>query len=577
MTYRELDGKANRLAARLRSLGVRPEVPVGICVERSFRQIVAILAVLRAGGAFLPLDPAWPDARVRDLLDDAEVPVIIINESRSGRLNADRRIVVDADSEPRMRAGDGIGLDDDVAVTPDTLAYIIYTSGSSGEPKGVEISHGNLLQLIAWHHRAFGVTATDRASSVASLGFDAAIWEVWPYLVAGASVSLAEDAVRRSPESLQDWLIAEEITVAFVPTAAAEPLLAADWPSSVPLRYLLTGGETLHSFPRPALPFAVVNNYGPTECTVVASSGVVASEGGANGLPTIGRPIPGTQLYLLDAKGRLVSPGEVGEIFIGGACVGRGYRNRPEQTAQAFLADRYGPQGGMRLYRTGDLGRQLPDGAFAFHGRADAQTKIRGHRVEPEEIVCVINRHPLVAASAVTVRGGARHHARLIAYIVPAPAGSPTVSALREYLASSLPEYMIPSTFVRVSALPLTTTGKIDQRALPEPNRHNALGDDTPVSPRSAAERLLLAVIGDISGALNVGVHDNFFLIGGHSLLGMQVVTRMRETFGVELTLRHLFEAKTVANLASTIEMLAVQRLGAMTEEEAESLLANSS
>ena len=569
LSYGALEARANRLAGYLRSLGVAPEVPVAICLERSIERIVATLAVLQAGGAFVPLDPSWPEARLRLVLDDARVPVLIAGRDQAAALGDDdarSSVVLDRDDAAIGRFPAGAR---SVDLGDDALAYVIYTSGSTGEPKGVEITHGNLLNLIAWHRTRFGVTACDRAAHVAGLGFDAAVWEIWPYLCAGACVSLASERVRMSAPLLRNWLVDEAITVAFVPTPLAEPLITAPWPADTALRLLLTGGDTLHDHPRPGLPFAVINNYGPTECTVVATSGAVPPRFDGDALPPIGRPIDDTRIHLLDERGEPVADGVIGEIHVGGAGVGRGYRGRPDLTARSFVPDRFSGVPGARLYRTGDLGARLPDGQIAFHGRLDEQQKIRGHRVEPDEVVRALNRHALVAASAVVARGDAPSDKELVAYVVPGTAGEPAAEELRQFLAAVLPEYMIPAHFVRLAALPLTTSGKLDRHALPEPAPDNALDRAPYRAPETPTERRLIEIIAALLGAQRVGVDDNFFLIGGHSLLGTQVVLRAREAFGVELTLRDLFEAETVAHLATVIEALLIEKLEAMSEDEA--------
>lgn len=569
LTYGDLLASADRLAAHLLRLGIGPEIPVGICIERSFDEIIALLAVLRAGGAFLPLDPAWPATRLRHVLDEAQAPVVIAGPSLLDRLGGDGRIVLpaaamtDKGSEPACPPQN---------IAADTLAYVIYTSGSSGEPKGVEITHGNLSNLVSWHWEAFGITADDHASHLAGLGFDASVWEIWPYLTKGACLHLPEDMTRNSPELLQQWLVAEGISVAFVPTPLAEPLIAAEWPEDVALRYLLTGGDTLHVRPRPDLPFAVVNNYGPTEATVVATSCAVQPGEGADALPAIGWPIANTRIHLLDSAGRTVPEGEIGEIHIGGAGVGRGYRRLPQLTAEKFPFDKFQHEPGARLYRTGDLGRRLPDGQIAFHGRIDDQMKIRGHRIEPDEIMAALNRHPLVSQSAVIGLGRAAE-VRLAAYIVAAGTEPPSARELRRFLAALLPDYMIPASFVALAALPLTTSGKLDRAKLPEPSAANTLQDAAYRPPETMTEQRLARLVADLLGRPRIGTDDNFFLLGGHSLLGTQLILRAQDSFGVELTLRHLFEAPTVASLAARIEQLAYEKLAAMSEEEARQLV----
>jgi amino acid adenylation domain-containing protein len=328
------------------------------------------------------------------ILDDAQAPLVISRGSLAQLepQNGTRIIDLDAAADAIQRYS---CLAQPVAVTRDKLAYIIYTSGSTGQPKGVEVTHGNLLNLIFWHRNAFGITADDRASHVAGVGFDASVWEIWPHLTARATVVLVDEQTRTSADLLRDWLVKERITVAFVPTIFAEPMLAQGWPAGTALRYFLTGGEALHRHPPAGLPFTVVNNYGPTECTVVATSGVIPSAAAAeqplsllqSGPPSIGKPIAQTQIRILDGDGRPVAPGQVGEIYIAGAGVARGYRNRPETTAERFLPDSLNPIPGSRMYRTGDLGCLLADGQISFRGRVDSQEQIHGYRVEPDEIV----------------------------------------------------------------------------------------------------------------------------------------------------------------------------------------------
>jgi len=573
LTYGALNARANQLARYLFLSGVGSETPVGICLPRSFDQIVAILAVLKAGGAFLSLDPAWPVERIRQLLDDAQSPVLVTAPDTAETLaGADRIFVCQGrDSELLARFDPH---DITAEYCQQHLAYIIYTSGSTGESKGVEITHSNLANLIDWHQEAFQVNIADCASHLAGLGFDAAVWEVWPYLCAGASVSLVPEMARTSPELLQRWLIDQKISIAFVPTVLAEPMIAAEWPVGTTLRYLLTGAETLHSHPPPTAPYTLVNNYGPTECTVVATSGAIQAQLDSNALPPIGWPIANVQIHLLSPAGAPVAVDETGEIYIGGAGVGRGYRNRPQLTADRFLPDMFSPILGGRLYRTGDLGCLLPDGQIAFRGRIDDQVKIRGHRIEPDEITRVLHRHPLVAASAVLARTYGVGDKQLVAYILPTAGGKPSAEDLRAFLVGLLPDYMVPNYFVRLDSLPVTASGKLDKSALPEPAPENALSQVRYGGAQTPAEERLGSIVAEVLGVPRIGSNDNFFLMGGHSLLATQVVLRARDAFGVDVTLFHLFEAQTVAKLATTIERLLIERLDAMSEEEAQRYLA---
>src|SRR5580704_6288853 len=468
MTFGDLAAQSSRLASYLKSLGAGPDVPVGLCLERSFDFVVSALAVLLSGAAYLPLDPAWPAARLREILQDAQAPLLISRGSLAQKAGTIGTRTIDLDiASPWIDRYDCLPAP--VQVGRENLAYIIYTSGSTGKPKGVEVTHGNLLNLIFWHRGTFGVTAADRASHVAGVGFDAAVWEIWPHLTARATVVLVDEKTRTSPDLLRNWLVNERITVAFVPTILAESMLAQHWEDGAALRYFLTGGEALHRHPAPDLPFTVVNNYGPTECTVVATSGVIPAIAKTDLPPSIGKPIAHTQIRILDEQRRPVAPGQAGEIYIAGSGVARGYRNNPASTAERFLHDPMDPNPGSRMYRTGDLGYFLPDGQIAFRGRVDTQEQIHGHRVEPDEIVGVLNRHPAVRGSAVVARGQGSAKS-LLAYVVPRENTTLSASGLREFLSASLPHYMVPSTFVKIAELPTNANGKLDRGALPNPS-----------------------------------------------------------------------------------------------------------
>jgi amino acid adenylation domain-containing protein len=577
MTFGDLAAQSTRLASYLIALGAGPEVPVGLCLERSFDFVVSALAVLLSGAAYLPLDPTWPVARLRTILDGAQAPLLISRGSSTKLAARNGTHTIDLDAAASsIESWDCLAKP--VATTRDQLAYIIYTSGSTGQPKGVEVTHGNLLNLIFWHRNTFGITAGDRASHLAGVGFDAAAWEIWPHLTARATLVLVDEQARISADVLCDWLVKERISVAFVPTIFAEPMLAHEWPSGTALRYLLTGGEALHRHPSPGLPFTVVNNYGPTECTVVATSGVVPAARSADFPPslppTIGKPIAHTQIHILDGDGRPVAPGQVGEIYIAGTSVARGYRNNPESTAERFLPDSSNPIAGSRMYRTGDLGYFLPDGQIAFRGRADSQEQIHGYRVEPDEIVYALNRHPAVAASAVVAHGHGSAKS-LVAYVVPRETTALSASGLREFLSASLPHYMVPSTFVKISALPSNANGKLDRGALPDPTAKNCIEDAGYRTPSTPTEERLVQILAAVLGMDRVGADDNFFLLGFHSLLATQVATRVHERFGIQLSLRHLFEAKTVARLAAEVDRQLVEKLNSMSDQEVARRLAS--
>jgi len=526
LTYGQLDSQSNRLAHRLRALGIAADILAAIHVPRSFDLAIASLAIWKAGGAFVPLDPSYPAERLSFMLNDAGAKVVVTPEL----ISASRTDSPDPLFEP---SGE--------------LAYVIYTSGSTGTPKGVEITHAGLENLIAWHRDAFSIRPADRASHVAGLGFDASVWELWPYLASGASVCLADEATRTSPELLRDWIVAQRITVSFVPTPIAERILQLEWPRETALRFLLTGGDALHHRPPADLPFAVVNNYGPTECTVVATSGIVEPEG--DEIPSIGRPIANTKICLLDENLREAS---VGEIHIAGPSLARGYRNSPELTARKFIVNRAGD----RLYRTGDLARRLPDGQLAFLGRVDDQIKIRGYRIEPQEIVRALNRNAGIRDSVVVARAEPRGERHLVAYLAVSDDFQCGCSQLRTALREHLPEYMIPPVFVTVDAFPMTPNGKVDYSNLPEPDPGNTLHDEAAAVPRTPTEERIAQIVSGLLQLDDVSMDDNFFMLGGHSLLGAQLIARLRKDFGVQIGLRSLFAAPTIAELSREVERL---------------------
>ena len=574
LSYRELDERASALADVLRSLGIGADVVVGLCAQRAPEMVVGALGILKAGGAYLPLDPAYPKARLAFMLADGLVPVVVvghgvIDQMPSGShekvLLDDLGHVVDYPQLSRARAK--------VPTTAKSLAYVIYTSGSTGQPKGVEVAHESLLNLVHWHQDTFRVTAADHASQIASVGFDAAVWEIWPYLAAGASLHIADNETVSNPESLRDWIVARRITISFVPTPMAEHLLALPWPSETVLRTMLVGGDTLHRTPPAGLPFLLVNNYGPTECTVVVTSGPIYSNNSTHQLPPIGYPIANTRVYILDEAGKQVPTETPGELHVGGIGVARGYRNRPDLTEERFIPNPFGANASERLFKTGDMARFLPDGQIAFLGRRDDQVKVRGFRVELNEVMAALNEYPAVEQSVVVTREAAPGDTRLIAYIVVVPQVCPTLSELRQFLEDRVPDYMVPAAFVKLEKLPLNANGKVDRKSLPAPDETNTLRDGLYSAPRTEMEKTVAGMLERLLGVERVDLEDNFFSLGGHSLLGAQLVAQVRDTFGVEVPLRVIFEAPTVAELASEIERLLVAKVEAMSESEVNRLL----
>lgn len=556
LRYYELEARANQLAHDLRSAGVRPETIGAVCLESSPEMVVACLAILKAGGAYLPLDPDYPVDRLRFMLEDAQSQVVITRGEIASRIGPGNWKTVEIDGHA-ARIRNQPESAPSVAVSPDNLAYVIYTSGSTGRPKGVQLTHGNLLNLIAWHRRAFAITSADRCGQLANVAFDAAVWEIWPTLAAGSSLHFANEATRTSAEGLRDWLIKEQITISFVPTPLAEVLLTLNWPKETALRILLTGGDRLLRYPAADLPFVLVNNYGPTECTVVATSGTVLPEAIHGQPPNIGRPIDNAQVYILDEKLEPVKGTATGEMYVGGAGVGRGYLNRPELDPQRFIANPFSRISGDRLYKTGDLAYALPSGEIAFVGRADDQIILHGYRIEPGEVATVLNRYPGISASLVVPEEQTPDRKRLIAYVVPSADADLTHKALQDFLKEYLPGHMIPSIFVRVKSLPVMANGsKVDRSALPRPEVGNMVQDQAPLAPRTSAEGRVVEILSELLGVEQVGVNDNFFFLGGHSLLGTQLISRVRNSFGVELRLRTIFDCPTAAELSAEIERM---------------------
>lgn len=558
LSYAEVDRRANRLANYLRAAGVSRGVAVGLYLDRTPEMVIAALAILKAGGAYVPLDPIHPVERLAFMLRDSGAGILVSTSSLAAGLPSGSCpvIALDGDAEKIAAASDA-PLENVVGGAD--LAYIIYTSGSTGQPKGVELTHAGLGNLVAWHRRAFAVTSADRATALAALGFDASVWETWAYLSAGASLHLADDSIRNDAAALRDWMVAKKITISFAPTVTAERLLRVEWPKYAVLRMLLTGADALKSYPAAGLPFTLVNNYGPTECTIVSTSGVVSAAASSNQPPSIGRAIDGVEIYILNEQRQPVTTG-IGEIYVGGAGLGRGYRNQPELTAERFVANPFSPELDARMYRTGDLGRRLPNGEIAFLGRIDEQVKVRGYRVEPGEVSTVLGQHPAVRESVVVATDDAPGEKELIGYVVLTAGAKVSATALREYLRQRLPDYMVPTAFVALASLPVTEQGKVNRAALPRVNG-NRLSDEAFVEPRTLVEQELVKILRPLLKLDRVGVNDNFFLLGGHSLLGTQVIARVSETFGVDLTLLKLFDHPTVAEMASEIENLILAKV----------------
>jgi amino acid adenylation domain-containing protein len=553
LTYRALNKKANQLAHYLQTLGVKPEILVGICVERSLEMVIGLLGILKAGGAYVPLDPNYPQERLAFMLADSQVRVLLTQSSIKLPSNQKPQILyLDTDWHTILQQNhDNLNS----GVISSNLAYVIYTSGSTGKPKGVLIPHQGLLNLVFWHKSTFKVTDKDKATQLANIAFDASVWELWPYLASGSSIYLIEVETLNSTSLLRDWLVSKQITISFLPTPLAEKLLFLQWPSSYfALRMMLTGGDKLHQYPPTNLPFQVVNNYGPTENTVVTTFGEIISYKRENKLPYIGKVIANTKIYILNHHLKLVPIGIPGELYISGASLARGYLNCSELTAEKFIPNPFSDDSNVRLYKTGDLVCYLPDRNIEYLGRLDNQVKIRGFRIELGEIETVLAQHPAVQKNVVIVHKKSSNDRYLVAYWVTNQRHLIDNIELRHFLQEKLPDYMIPQAFVLLEIMPLTPNGKIDRQALSQLSvNHYSLGKH--VAPRTPEEEILAGIWTNILEIEQVGIFDNFFELGGHSLLATQVVSRIRSTFFCELPLRHLFEFPTVAELCQQIEL----------------------
>jgi amino acid adenylation domain-containing protein len=551
LTYRQLDEAANQLAHYLKGAGVSLESRVAVCMGRSAEMIVALLGTLKAGATYLPIDPVYPAERIQAMLDDSRCAVLLTERGLGHSFDGVGGRVVYVD-ESREEFAKQSADSPRVAVLPESLAYVIYTSGSTGRPKGVMVSHAALLNLVRWHEAAYALTTGDRTTQLSSLSFDASVWEIWPTLACGASLYLADGEVRLEPFRLSEWLAAEEINVSFIPTPVAELLLRQEWPRATALRALLTGGDKLHHGPPRGASFTLFNHYGPTENAVVATCVAVEGDDSGATAPPIGRPITNTQVYLLDARMRLAPSNVAGEIYIGGESLARGYLDEPGLTAERFVPNPFSAEPGTRLYRTGDLARWNADGNLEFLGRSDHQVKLRGFRIELGDIESHLRQHPSVGEAVVLLREDEPGEKRLVAYTVAAGRQQAAEAELREYLRGRLPDYMVPAHFVMLDSLPLTTNGKLDRKALPKPEVSSPA--QAFASADSPAEEIICGIYTDVLKVERVSAGESFFESGGHSLLATQVVSRIREAFGVELPLRALFEHPSAAALAKEVE-----------------------
>jgi len=556
LTYRELDVRANQLAHYLIKLGVGPDTLVGICIERSLDMVVGLLGVLKAGGAYLPLDPAYPKQRLEFMLEDAAAPLLLTQQRLVEAFSThDARVVcLDKDwEEIAQQSGESAKSE----AMPGNLAYVIYTSGSTGQPKGAMNTHRGISNRLRWMQDAYHLTDADRVLQKTPFSFDVSVWEFfWP-LITGACLVVALPGGHQDPEYLLKVISEKKITTLhFVPSMLHSFLEAHGIENCDSLKLVICSGEAL-AFELREKVFARLcvrlhNLYGPTEASVDVTSWNCECVEDRRIVP-IGRPIANTQIYLLDAYLQPVPIGVPGELYIGGTGLARGYLNRPELTSEKFIPDPFTLEVGARIYKTGDLARYLPSGDIEFLGRIDHQVKLRGFRIELAEIEAVLGQHPAVREAVVVSKEDEPGNKLLVAYIIPNQDAPPTVSELRSFMKARLPEYMVPFAFVVLQALPLTPNGKVDRRALPQPDRGSLQLDRAFVPPRNTVEEVLAGIWTEVLKLDRVGIHDNFFDLGGHSLLVIRVVSRVRDAFQVDLPLRAVFENPTVAGLTVTI------------------------
>jgi amino acid adenylation domain-containing protein len=546
LTYAELNARANQLAHYLQSLGVRPEVLVAISMERSIEMIVAILGVLKAGGAYVPLDPTYPMQRLSFMLEDTSAPVLLTQEHLSDGLPAHWGQTICLDSEWSAISQESTANPESTA-GPDNLAYVIYTSGSTGTPKGVLIQHFSIANLARAQADAFHLSAHERVLQFASFSFDASVSELFKTLCTGGTLCLAPIHSLLPGIELLNLLEGQQITAVTLPPSALKALPAGALPR---LQRLIVAGEACRGeeFERwDGEHRRIFNAYGPTEATVCAS--VYEYQGGEE-RPPIGRPISNTQLYVLDEQMQAVPIGATGQLYVGGVGVARGYWKRPELTAERFIPDPYAGKAGARMYRTGDLGRWLASGQLEYVGREDEQVKVRGHRIEPGEIEAVLREHADIRDAVVTMKEDAAGEKRLIAYVV-APGEEINVSEVRRYLGQRLPGYMTPAAIVKIAELPLTENGKVDRRALPEPDSTRPELAEEYLAPRTELEQMLTNMWKGVVRIDKIGVHDNFFDVGGDSIKGAVIINKLQEELSEFVHVVALFDAPTVAQLAA--------------------------
>ncbi|MEC0288635.1 amino acid adenylation domain-containing protein, partial [Bacillus subtilis] len=538
-TYGELNAKANRLARILMDCGISPDDRVGILTKPSLEMSAAVLGVLKAGAAFVPIDPDYPDQRIEYILQDSGAKLLLKQEGISvpDSFSGDVILLDGSRTILSLPLDENDEENPETAVTAENLAYMIYTSGTTGQPKGVMVEHHALVNLCFWHHDAFSMTAEDRSAKYAGFGFDASIWEMFPTWTIGAELHVIDEAIRLDIVRLNDYFETNGVTITFLPTQLAEQFMELE---NTSLRVLLTGGDKLKRAVKK--PYTLVNNYGPTENTVVATSAEIHPEEGSL---SIGRAIANTRVYILGEGNQVQPEGVAGELCVAGRGLARGYLNREDETAKRFVADPFVP--GERMYRTGDLVKWT-GGGIEYIGRIDQQVKVRGYRIELSEIEVQLAQLSEVQDAAVTAVKDKGGNTAIAAYVTPEIAD---IEALKSALKETLPDYMIPAFWVTLNELPVTANGKVDRKALPEPDIEAGSGEYK--APTTDMEELLAGIWQDVLGMSEVGVTDNFFSLGGDSIKGIQMASRLNQ-HGWKLEMKDLFQHPTIEELTQYVE-----------------------